>query len=349
MGYSSSPEIHAIFMEWYTRVFPITGGATPLQSQPPTTCLGMQFTYTDDTTSISMGPYINKVLTEYGLADCNPPTLPMTPGFALTRADRPVTDADRQTVVEDVNKLFPHTTAYSYKDVCSTYKSVLMSIAWYATMAGPTLELPVSILGRGMQYPSIKGFKALKQLLRFMKTGINTPMVYRKTRDWRKNEWPQLTFGSDASFNDDPDTSKSQGGYVGRFNNQAASTFISKQSATVVTSTYQAETHFASEAAKEIMYQRTLLNELGITQTAPTPLYVDNAAAVLDISSELRKFSKKNKHFTLQERYVHQCVADDQIAVIKIDGNNFDADAMTKALPKQPFAGYYTSLHNGTA
>ena len=65
--------------------------------------------------------------------------------------------------------------------------------------------------------------------------------------------------------------------------------------------------------------------------------------------NHIAKFSKKNKHFTLQERYVHQCVADDQIAVIKIDGNNFDADAMTKALPKQPFAGYYTSLHNGTA
>ena len=347
--YSSSPEVTESFLTWIRGTFPITGGEEPLQKQPATTCVGTQFRYTPGKVELSNAAYIEQMLAEYNLSDCNVPKVPMTPGFTLTSSDRPHTEAGRAEVVETAAKLFPTQDIYTYTEAATVFRKVLMSISWYAGQTGPALRLAVSKLAKGMQSPSIKGFKALKTLLRFTKDGITNPIVYRKTRDWAIDEWPQLEFGSDASYNDDPDNSKSQGGYIGRFKNQAASTFVSKQSATVVTSTYQAETHFASDAAKEIVYQRAVLNEIGVTQTGPTPLHVDNAAAVLDVNCRVRKFSKKNKHFTLQERYARQCSEQGEIKMIKTPGTELDADAMTKALPRALFGAHHNTLHYGGA
>lgn len=345
--YSSSTPAMELFLAWIRGTFPITGGEAPLQDQPATTCVGTQFLYTPDTLQLSNAAFIERLLAEYNLADCNVPTLPMTPGFTLQISDRPETDAERTSVTAMAAKLFPTKEINTYTDACTVYRRILMSISWYAGQTGPTMRLAVSQLAKGMQFPCEKGFKALKAALRFTKNGITNPLEYRKTKEWAADEWPQLEFGSDASFNDDPDTSKSQGGYVGRFEHQAASTFVSKQSATVVTSTYQAETHFASLAAKEIVYQRAVLNEIGATQTGPTPLYVDNAAAVLDVNCRVRKFSKKNKHFSLQERYARQCSEQGEIKMIKTPGAALDADSMTKALPRVPFNTHHATLHYG--
>jgi hypothetical protein len=81
------------------------------------------------------------------------------------------------------------------------------------------------------------------------------------------------------------------------------------------------------------MYEVQLLHEIGIKVPLPVVLHIDNAAAVIDAGSPIRRFSQRTKHFLIAEKYAQQCSEMGITAIQKIDGNLLDADAMTKALP----------------
>ena len=212
-------------------------------------------------------------------------------------------------------------------------------------MISPSMRVAVSIPGRAMVSPSTKAFKALKMMPRFLKGEMKRGLTYNKTQDWDGGDYPQLGYFSDASLAGDPDTAKTQGGYCANPHGQAVSTFVSKQSSLVPTSTFHAETHFASLAARDIAYKRNTFTGLGFTPTGPTQLYIDNQATVLDAGSPIRKFSQKSKHFAISERFVHQMVDDNAITIIKISGKHHKAGALTKPFAKEPFQRYNDEFH----
>ena len=90
-----------------------------------------------------------------------------------------------------------------------------------------------------------------------------------------------VTGYTDASFQTDKDDSKSQSGYVFTINGGAVSWKSSKQE-TVIDSTIEAEYIAASEAAKEGVWIRKFLIELGVFPNASSPLglYCDNSGAI---------------------------------------------------------------------
>ena len=81
----------------------------------------------------------------------------------------------------------------------------------------------------------------------------------------------------DASFDTDPDDSKSQTGYVYIFNGGAISWCSCKQSI-VAASTCEAEYIAASEAAHEGVWMKEFITDLGVIRSAsgPTTLFCDN-------------------------------------------------------------------------
>ena len=80
-----------------------------------------------------------------------------------------------------------------------------------------------------------------------------------------------VTGYTDASFQTDKDDSKSQSGYVFTMNGGAVSWKSSKQE-TVSDSTMEANYIAASEAAKEGVWIRKFLIELGVFPNASSPL-----------------------------------------------------------------------------
>jgi hypothetical protein len=90
-----------------------------------------------------------------------------------------------------------------------------------------------------------------------------------------------VTGYTNASFQTDQDDSKSQSGYVFTINRGAVSWKSSKQE-TVADSTTEAEYIAASEAAKEGVWIRKLLSELGVFSSVSSPLdlYCDNNGAI---------------------------------------------------------------------
>ena len=85
----------------------------------------------------------------------------------------------------------------------------------------------------------------------------------------------------DASFDTDPDDSKSQTGYIFILNGGAVSWCSSKQSV-VAGSTCEAEYIAASEAAHEGVWMKEFISDLGVIPSAsgPMKIFYDNIGAI---------------------------------------------------------------------
>ena len=99
----------------------------------------------------------------------------------------------------------------------------------------------------------------------------------------------------DASFDTDPDDSKSQTGYVFLLNGGAVSWYSSKQSV-VAGSMCEAEYIAASEAANEGVWMKEFISDLGVIPSASGPMnfFCDNTGAIA-LAKESR-FHKRTKH-----------------------------------------------------
>ena len=74
---------------------------------------------------------------------------------------------------------------------------------------------------------------------------------------------------------------------------------------------------------------------------------MDNVAAITDAGSEVRKFSQRQKHYLLSERYLRQAKEAGILTIEHKDGKLLDADAMSKALPAATLKQHVHTLENG--
>src|SRR4051812_33447732 len=117
---------------------------------------------------------------------------------------------------------------------------------------------------------------------------------------------------TDASYLTDSDDSRSQSGYVFIINGGSVSWKSSKQE-TMSASTTQAEYIVASEAAKEAIWMRNFLMDLGVVQGLSNPLdvYCDNNGAIAQ-AKEPRQH-QKNKHILMRYHLIRQFVNKEDI------------------------------------
>ena len=95
-------------------------------------------------------------------------------------------------------------------------------------------------------------------------------------------------------------------------------------------STTEAEYMACKEATKQIIYLRGLLEEFCTPQLAPTPLSMDNEAAITIATSEA--FSKKLRHVNCSVQWVREQVRDGVVSLHFVKTENQAADFLTKAL-----------------
>ena len=141
-----------------------------------------------------------------------------------------------------------------------------------------------------------------------------------------------VTGYTDASFQIDKDESKSQSDYVFTINGGAVSWKSSKQE-TVTDSTTEAEYIAALEAAKEGVWIRKFLIELGVFPNASSPLglYCDNSGAIAQ-AKEPRNH-QKSKHVMRRFHLIREFIDRGEIKICKIHTDLNISDPLTKPLP----------------
>ena len=138
---------------------------------------------------------------------------------------------------------------------------------------------------------------------------------------------------TDASFDTDPDDSKSQKGYVFMVNGGAVSWRSGKQ-ATVAQSTIESEYIAASEAADEAVWLRKFVIGLGVVPSMQDPvvIYCDNMGAIAN-AKEPRSHSTA-KHILPRYHVIREYVKRGDVKICKVHMDLNVADPLTKPLPR---------------
>ena len=141
-----------------------------------------------------------------------------------------------------------------------------------------------------------------------------------------------LTGYSDADFANNELDRRSLTGYVFKIGN-AAVTWNTRKQPTVALSTMEAEYMAVAAATREAIWLRQLISELGIDTVGPTPIHVDNRAAI-----ELMKDSKFHtctKHINIKHHYIRDMIKDRDIVVVSCASKENLADIFMKSLPRE--------------
>ena len=89
---------------------------------------------------------------------------------------------------------------------------------------------------------------------------------------------------------------------------------------TTALSKAEAEYYSASTAATEILYLRNLLESMGFTQHAPTPVYEDNTACI-EWGNNVIGGRERAKHIDIRKHFAHEVIQNGHMRLIRDSGS----------------------------
>ena len=116
---------------------------------------------------------------------------------------------------------------------------------------------------------------------------------------------------------------------------KAAISWASRKQVSVALSSCEAEIMAASEAAKESVYLRAFLQELGFGDSSAMKLYVDNRGAI-DLAYN-PEHHQRTKHIDRRHFYVRELVENMTLEVQYVNTHDNLADFLTKPLDAVQF------------
>ena len=148
---------------------------------------------------------------------------------------------------------------------------------------------------------------------------------------------------TDASFQTDRDDSRSQSGFVFILNGGAVSWRSSKQD-TVADSTTEAEYIAASEAAKEGVWVKNFISDLGVVEGASNPLdlYCDNSGAIAQVKEP--RNHHKTPHILRRFNLIRDIVERGDVNICKVHTDANVADPLMKPLPRPKHEAHMSSM-----
>ncbi|KAK1667045.1 hypothetical protein QYE76_055204 [Lolium multiflorum] len=258
---------------------------------------------------LSQSTYLDKILKKFRMDESKKGFLPMLPGKVLSKTQGPATAEERERMSQ------------------IPYASAVGSIMYAMLCTRPDIAHAVSLTSRYQSDPGMEHWTAVKNILKYLKRTKDMFLCYGGDQELI------VTSYTDASWNTDPDDSKSQSGYVFILNGAAVSWASSKQ-CTVAKSSTESEYIAASEASSEAVWMKRFIVELGVVPSALDPfvIYCDNMGAIANAQEP--RSHKRLKHIKLRYHSIREYIEDGEVKICKVHTDLNVADPLTKALPR---------------
>jgi hypothetical protein len=166
---------------------------------------------------------------------------------------------------------------------------------------------------------------AVIRILKYIKNTRQQVLLFR--RNPTPTDHLVLSCYVDADWASEEDGRKSQGGYVAAINGSAVAVRSMRQRI-VTLSSMESEYVAAVEAAKEIVWLRQLLTDLGYSQSSPTYLWEDNRSAIF--FSEAPTNHHRTKHIDVRHHFLREMVNKGILKLQHIRTHDQVADILTK-------------------
>ena len=260
---------------------------------------------------ISQKDYLERVLEEHGLLSANSRKIPMATKSTIGSFDGEASE-------DDVRK----------------YAHLIGQLMWPAVVSRPDLAYSVSRLARYTHNPGPEHFQAAKEVLRYLAGTIDYAIKYEFANDGDKSL--RLLAYADADYGTDPDNARSTTGYVVLAGGGPISWKSARQQLTA-TSTTEAELYAMDSAAKEVVWIKNLVAELGYTHQDAQQFRLlgdnDNAIGY----SKGAQFNQRTKHLAVRVHSLRDLVCDKELLPDRVNSVDNIADIFTKPLPQGPF------------
>ena len=206
--------------------------------------LGVEIMQTSNGIFICQRKYAHKVLSRFGMENCNAVKNPIVPGTTLSKDDT------------------------GTKVDATLFKQVVGSLM-YLTATRPDLMYGVSLISRFMSSPTESHWFAAKRILRYLKGTTELGIYYKKEGNTKVMAY------TDSDFARDIDDRRNTSGYVFLLSSGAIS-WSSKKQPVVLLSTTEAEYIAAASCACQCIWIQRMLEKLGFNEEIETLILCDN-------------------------------------------------------------------------
>lgn len=256
--------------------------------------------------SMTQEMMIREVIERFKLTNTRGASTPLSLGQKLSRSSAPTLPTD----IKDMEQ-YP-------------YRQLLGSLMYFAIMTRPDIAFAISHLSQFASNPSLEHWQALVHVARYLNTTASLRLTYGSGAGDIV-----LTGYCDADWGSSTDDRRSVTGYCFMINDVVIS-WNSRKQPTVALSSTEAEYMAASSAAREAIWLRQALDELGYHQDGPTKIYVDNQGAIALTRNP--EFHTRSKHIDIQHHFVRDLVQSQRVEFIYTHTNTQVADVLTKPL-----------------
>ncbi|XRB14815.1 integrase catalytic domain-containing protein [Pseudoscourfieldia marina] len=267
-----------------------------------TWALGMKVSFAADGIILTQDLYVSKILERFGFTSAaKSATTPLAHGTTLTRADEE--DAEARHLAQQF----------------------VGAILYAAVISRPDLSSTVRAMSHVMSKPPSNFEACKKHVLRYLSGTINRGIKYNTN----SNIPLKLIGYCDASWGDNHENRRSTSGYI-FFLNGGPISWASYLQTTVALSTVESEVMALTEAIKEAIYIRRLLESLGAAQEGPTIIYTDStgAEALVDHPTSHRR----TKHIEIRREFIKFHIGHETVKIERVSTKDQLADIMTKPL-----------------
>lgn len=236
---------------------------------------------------VHQSTYANRILEKFNMKECNAVATP----------------SDSNKVLHGFADSEP--TKYPYREAVG-------SLMYLSVATRPDIMYAVAIVSRFLEKPTIVHVKAVKRIFKYLKNTINYGIFYVSGGE------SQLIGYSDADHAGDIETRRSTSGYIFKYNDGGI-IWSSERQKSVSISTMEAEYIAASEAMKELVWIKRLLEEV-MKDDLKIPMYF-----------------KRSKHIDIRYHFVREKFEEGAFVLEYVSSENMIADIFTKSLAKERF------------
>lgn len=271
--------------------------------------LGINIVHDQVNHSIQMNQskYINEILEKFEMNDCKTVSTPIDPNVKLCK------EADQ---LDNILK--------------SKYQQIVGSIHYLVTCSRPDLAIVTCILSQFLSSPSNSHYTIAKRVLRYLKGTSKFGIILESN----KTQHLVLESYVDADWGGNFEDKRSATGYLFYLNSNLISWNTKKQQ-TIALSTTEAEYMAETEAVKEVIWLKSLMNELGYEVETPIDINCDNQGSIKLAKNPV--FHSRTKHIDIRHHFIRDQIENGLVRLKYVQSSANKADIMTKPLASPKF------------
>ncbi|GJV45102.1 retrovirus-related pol polyprotein from transposon TNT 1-94 [Tanacetum coccineum] len=258
---------------------------------------------------VSQYGYVSKILNNFRIDNGKSVQMPLGGHFKLSLKDCPIRDCD----VERMSNV--------------PYANVVGSLMYLMVYTRPGIAYEVSIVSKYLANPGKNHWEVVKWILKYLRGIANVGLVYGTNH----SNHVDVTGFVDSDYAKDPNKGSSITAYAFLVHGCVVSWKATLQHV-VALLTIEAEYMALTEAVKEAIWLRGLLEELGVELNS-VAVNCDNQGAIH--LSQNHVFHKRTKHINVRYHFIREVLEAKTVEVLKVGTEHNAADALTKVVPGQ--------------